>query len=561
MLDGQMMTFPLTITHILERARAIFPDAQVVTRRPDKSLITQSYRETYARCEKLGRALARLGVKKGDRVATFCWNHREHLELYLAVPAIGAVVHTLNLRLHPNEIAYIANHAKDKVVVVDRSLVPLFEKFRAQLETVEHVIVVADVPGEAAPPFLDYETLLANEAVGDPGVGFEPKPGSPFGRGAEASLGVDNENDAAMICYTSGTTGNPKGVVYSHRSTVLHALTGSMRDAIGLGSSDVMLPVVPMFHAAAWGMPYMAVLNGSKLVFPGPHLDPDSLLDLIASEGVTVAAGVPTIWNGILARLDAEPQRWNTKQVRTMVIGGAAAPPAMIDGFQSRHGLTVTHAWGMTETNPLGTLARVKPNVAARGEEAAASARASQGIPVPFVETRHVTDDGRLLPWDGLSMGELEVRGPWVARAYFGGEGADRFTADGWFKTGDIVTICADGYVRITDRSKDVIKSGGEWISSVALENALMSHPAVLEAAVFAGRHPKWDERPIAAIALKPGVSASNEELTSHLAAQFPKYWLPDHYVFVDQVPRNSTGKFMKAKLREQYGDVLMPKL
>ena len=553
MLDGQMMTFPLTITHLLERARAIFPDAQVVSRRPDKSLVIQSYRETYTRCEKLARALLRLGVKKGDRVATFSWNHREHLELYLGVPAIGAVIHTLNLRLHPSEITYIANHAKDKVVVVDKSLLPLFEKFRAQLETVEHVIVVADAPGPIEAPFLEYESLLAAEEAGDPGVGFGPRPGSPFV--------VGDENDAAMICYTSGTTGNPKGVVYSHRSTVLHALTGSMRDAIGLGSSDVMLPVVPMFHAAAWGMPYMAVLNGSKLVFPGPHLDPDSLLDLIASEGVTVAAGVPTIWNGILARLDAEPKRWATAQVRTMVIGGAAAPPAMIDGFQKRHGLTVTHAWGMTETNPLGTLARVKPNIAARGEEAAASVRASQGIPVPFVETRHVTDDGRELPWDGLSMGELEVRGPWVARAYFGNEGADRFTKDGWFKTGDIVTICADGYVRITDRSKDVIKSGGEWISSVALENALMSHPAVLEAAVFAGRHPKWDERPIAAVALKPGASAATDDLTQHLAAQFPKYWLPDHYVFVDQVPRNSTGKFLKSKLREQYGDVLMPKL
>jgi len=552
MLDGQMMGFPLTITHLLERARAIFPDSEVVTRRPDKSLLRQTNQETYARCERLARALLRLGVKKGDRVATFCWNHREHLELYLTVPAIGAVVHTLNLRLHPTELAYIANHAADSVVLVDRSLLPLFERFRADLTTVKHVIVVADGPGETAAPLLDYEALLAQEEASAPGAGFGPRPGSPFRHG--------DENDAAMICYTSGTTGNPKGVVYSHRSTVLHALAGSMRDAIGLGNSDVVLPVVPMFHAAAWGMPYMAVLNGSKLVFPGPHLDPDSLLDLIVGEKVTVAAGVPTIWNGILARLDAEPKRWDMSHVRTMVIGGAAAPPAMIEGFQARHGLAVTHAWGMTETNPLGTLARVKPTVAARGEAAAASARASQGIPVPFVETRHVTDDGRELPWDGLSMGELEVRGPWVARSYFGAEGADRFTSDGWFKTGDIVTICPDGYVRITDRSKDVIKSGGEWISSVALENALMAHPAVLEAAVFAGRHPKWDERPIAAVALKPSASATGDELGAHLAAQFPKYWLPDHYVFVDQVPRNSTGKFLKSKLRDEYGELLMPK-
>jgi fatty-acyl-CoA synthase len=302
----------------------------------------------------------------------------------------------------------------------------------------------------------------------------------------------------------------------------------------------------------------MAVLSGAKIVMPGPHLDPESVLELMAQEAVSVAAGVPTIWNGILAKLDAEPKRWDLARVRTMVIGGSAAPPAMIDGFRERHGLTVTHAWGMTETNPLGTVAHLTPGVLARGAEAVAAARASQGVPVPFVETRHVDDADRVLPWDGKTMGELQVRGPWVARSYLGGDGPDRFTSDGWFRTGDIVTIDPAGYVRITDRSKDVVKSGGEWISSVALENALMAHPAVLEAAVFAARHPKWDERPVAAIVFRQGRRATDEELNAMLLESFPKYWAIDKFIEVAEVPRNSTGKFLKTKLRELYGDVLV---
>lgn len=549
-MTGRMMDFPLTITHLLDRANAIFPDVEIVSRAPDKSLSRQSYRATYARAARLGAALRRLGMKPGDAVATLAWNHHRHLELYVGVPSVGAVVHILNLRLHPTELTYIANHANDRFLFVDRSLLPLLEKFRANLTTVQHFIVMPDAPGEVTAPFLDYEALLGAEA--------EPEGVDRAWAGDAAGFIRPDENAAQMICYTSGTTGNPKGVVYSHRSTILHAMAGSTRDAIGLGTADTVLPVVPMFHAAAWGMPYMAMLNGAKIVLPGPHLDPDSLLELMAAEKVTVAAGVPTIWNGILAKLDAEPKRWDLSAVRTMVIGGAAAPPAMIDGFRERHGLIVTHAWGMTETNPLGTLARVTPKVEARGAEAASHARASQGIPVPFVETRHVDDAGKVLAWDGRTMGELEVRGPWVAKSYFGDEGADRFTADGWFRTGDIVTIDADGYVRITDRSKDVVKSGGEWISSVALENALMAHPAILEAAVFAGRHAKWDERPLAAIVWKPGKSASHEELNAHLAASFPKFWCIDKYIEVPEVPRNSTGKFLKTKLRELYGDVLL---
>jgi fatty-acyl-CoA synthase len=327
---------------------------------------------------------------------------------------------------------------------------------------------------------------------------------------------------------------------------------------MGIAGDDVVLPVVPMFHAAAWGIPFAAIAAGSKLVFGGGHFDPVTLLDLMANEKVTFSGGVPTIWIGILAALDAEPKRWDLSAMRTMVIGGSAAPPALIDGFARRHGLEVTHAWGMTETNPLGTMARVKSHLRNGTPEELLATRASQGFAVAYVEQRHTDETGKVLAWDGETMGELEVRGPWVAKSYFGDEGKDRFTADGWFKTGDVVTIDDEGYVRITDRSKDVVKSGGEWISSVQLENALMSHAAVLEAAVFAARHPKWDERPVAAVVLRPGHTATEQDLARHLDGQFAKYWMPDRFLFVEQIPRTSTGKFLKSRLRELYGDVLV---
>ncbi len=528
-MHGRMMDEPLTLTHFLERAREQFPDRELVTRRPDRGLTRASMATFALRCGRLASALARLGVRPGDRVATLCWNHQQHLELYYAVPAMGAVCHTLNLRLHPSELAYIARHAEDKVVFVDRSLLPLYRKFAPDVRSIERTIVVDD----------DYEALLAAEP-------------------AEHVWPRLDERSAAMICYTSGTTGNPKGVVYSHRSTVLHAMTACMADTLAISEADVLLPVVPMFHAAAWGLPFAGVLAGSKIVFPGPHLDPISLLDLMAEERVTCAAGVPTIWIGLLAALDKEPGRWNLSSLRQMVIGGSAAPASMIDGFARRHGLRVTHAWGMTETNPLGTVAHVKQHLRGRSEDELLSVRASQGYAVPFVETRHVSDDGRTLPRDGTTMGELEVRGPWVAASYIGGEGQDRWTADGWFKTGDVVTIDADGYVRITDRAKDVIKSGGEWISSVALENALMGHPAVLEAAVFAGEHPRWGERPLAALVFKPGQSATEDELRTHLESRFAKLWIPDAFIPVEEIPRTSVGKFLKSKLREEHGKRLV---
>ncbi|AKQ63617.1 3-methylmercaptopropionyl-CoA ligase (DmdB) [Myxococcus hansupus] len=538
MLPGRMMDFPLTLSHLLERGRTFFPHSEIVSRNPDKSLHRYTYADFYERTCRLANALTRLGVKPGDRVATLSWNHYRHLEVYYGVPCMGAVVHTLNLRLHPNDLGYIARHAEDSVLVVDRSLLPLYEKFKDAVPGIRHVIVVPD-SGPAPEGTLDYEALLAAES---PRYDFPEL----------------DENSASMLCYTSGTTGNPKGVLYSHRSTVLHALACCMTDVTGMREVDAVLPVVPMFHAAAWGLVFDAVLTGAKLVFPGPHLDPPSLLDLMAAEKVTMAGGVPTIWIGILALLDQSPGKWDLSSMRSMLIGGSAAPPALIEGFRQRHGLEVVHAWGMTEMSPVGTMAKVKGPTRQAAPETQASARASQGFALPFVETRVAADDGTLLPWDGETMGELEVRGPWVASSYFSDEGADRFTKDGWFKTGDVVTIDKHGYVRICDRSKDVIKSGGEWISSVALENALMAHPAVLEAAVFAAKHPKWDERPLAAVALKEGQRVTKEELTTHLAGQFAKMWLPDDYVFVPQVPRTSTGKFLKTKLREEYGDHLM---
>ncbi len=539
MLSGRMMPFPLTLTHFVTRVQTLFKDREVVSRTADGMIVRSSYGEVAERSRRLGSALQAAGIRRGDRVASLCWNHQQHLELYLGVPCSGAVLHTLNLRLHPNELAYIARHAEDQLVFVDYSLVPLWLKIFPSVPSVRHVVLVPDgAPRPDLPGAIDYETFL-----------FEAPDKYEF-----PNL---DENDAAIVCYTSGTTGNPKGVVYSHRSTTLHTLVSCMTDTLGVSQNDTILPVVPMFHANAWGLPYTAVCVGSKLVFPGPKVDPISLLDLMASEKVTIAAGVPTIWLGILAQLDENPSKWDLSAIRSMVIGGAAAPPSMIAGFLERHRLTVTHAWGMTETNPLGTLARLKHHLETKSPDEKAAARASQGYAVPFVELRHVADDGSVLPWNGETMGELEVRGPWVARSYFGDEGNDRFTADGWFKTGDVVTIDAEGYVRITDRAKDVIKSGGEWISSVALENALMSHPSVLEAAVFAAPHAKWSERPVAAIVLKPNKTATEEELKSMLETRFAKFWVPDAFVFISQIPRTSTGKFLKTKLRADHQNIL----
>lgn len=529
-MQSTMMDFPLTLVHLLERAGSLFPREEIVTRLPDKSLHRYTYGDFYRRSRQLASALQKAGLQKGDRVATLSWNTYAHLEAYFGVPVAGGVLHPLNLRLHPSDIAYIINHAQDKILIVDDVLLKLYEAIKAQVK-LERVLVVP-LSGQPVPPGLEsYEDFLAS---GDPGFAYP-------------SL---DERDAAGMCYTSGTTGKPKGVVYSHRSIVLHSLGSALPDALNLASTDVLLPVVPMFHVLAWGLPFTGVMTGSKLVMPGPHLDAESLLDLYESEKVTKTAGVPTIWLGVLQALQKEPGRWKLEPME-MVVGGSAAPEAMIRAFD-RFGLKVLHAWGMTEMSPLGTTSRLKRHL--RGDaEVEYRYRAKQGVPTPLVEIRAVGEQGEV-PWDGQSLGELQVRGPWVAQSYYNlEEESDKWTPDGWFRTGDVVAIDPEGYIRIADRTKDLIKSGGEWISSIDLENALMAHPAVKEAAVIAIPDPKWDERPLAAIVLKEGASATPEELRAFLEPQFAKWWLPDAYVFVDEIPRTSTGKFLKSRLREQF--------
>jgi fatty-acyl-CoA synthase len=533
-----MMEYPLTLEHLFERAGRYFPTREIVSRRPDKSLVRSTYADFHARVQKLANALKRLGLEPGDRVATLAWNHGRHLEAYFAVPLAGGVLHTVNPRLSPIDLAYIVNDADDRFILVDDVLAPVWDRFRQECR-VRHAIVWTN-GGEAPPGMIDYESLIEPELP-------------------SFSVPRLEENQAAGLCYTSGTTGRPKGVLYSHRALVLHSLVVALPDALGISQADAVMPVVPMFHVNAWGLPFTCAMVGAKQVFPGPHLDPASLLDLVQRERVTLTGGVPTVWLGILDALDKNPKGWDTSSLRALIVGGSAAPQSMIEAFEKRHGLHILHAWGMTEMSPVGTVSRLKAHLRDAPEAERFRMRATQGLPVPFVDTR-VVADGNPVPPDGKSMGELHVRGPWIARSYYRNPAeADKFTMDGWFRTGDVVTVDPEGYVRITDRSKDLIKSGGEWISSVDLENALMGHPAVKEAAVVAVRHPKWDERPVACVVLREGARATEAELREYLEPKFAKFWLPDAFVFMDQIPRTAVGKFLKTELRARLKDTRLP--
>jgi fatty-acyl-CoA synthase len=536
MLNGLIMDYQLTIPVMLRRAEQMYYDRQVTTRLPNKSRHCYTYADMIDRTKRLSLALKRLGVENGDRVGTFSWNHYQHLEAYFGIPSCGGVLHTLNLRLHPNDLTYIAGHAGDKVVLVDDVLWPLFEKFKDQVPF-KHIVVIPTGGGPIPPGTLNYEELLAAE---DP---------------ARFDYPDLDERQAACMCYTSGTTGKPKGVLASHRAIVLHSVVNGLADTQGVCERDVVQAVVPMFHANAWGLPFACMMVGAKQVFPGPHLDPRSLLEQIEAERVTLTAGVPTIWLGILQILDENPQAFDLKSLRAMVVGGSAAPPSMIQGFQDRHNLNIVHAWGMTELCPMGTIANVPARLEDKCSKEKLAFRSKQGRPVPLVEVRGRNENG-LIPRDGQTMGELEVRGPWIASSYFEcPEGAASFTEDGWFRTGDIVAIFPDGSIQLQDRAKDVIKSGGEWISSVALENALMGHPAVAEAAVVPVEHPKWAERPLAVVVLKPNKQATPAELIEFLAPSFAKWWLPESVEFVAEIPRTSAGKFLKSALREKFRD------
>lgn len=533
-MRGLMMDFPLTLPTILERAGKLFGAVEIVSRRPDRSLHRCTYGELYRRARALAEALTKAGLERGDRVATLMWNHSAHLEAYFGVPVAGGVLHTLNLRLHPSEIAFIVNHAQDRFLLVDDVLLPVYESFRAQVKF-ERIIVVPFSGNPVTGGQENYEDWLSR-ASGD------------------FRYPQLEENEAAAMCFTSGTTGKPKGVVYSHRAIVLHSFAEAMIDTFGISQRDVLLPVAPMFHANAWGLPFTSVMVGAKLVLPGPNVDPESLLDLIERERVTIACGVPTVWIGVLDTLEKNPGRWKFPHGVRLPSGGTAPPEGLMRGLD-RHGLRIIHLWGMTETTPLGTTGQLKAHMDTWPEEKKYQVRTKQGWPAPFVELRVMRHEGEA-PWDGKTIGELEIRGPWVAASYYNApEEQDRWTADGWFRTGDVAGIDAEGYVKIADRAKDLVKSGGEWISSVDLENALMGHPAVKEAAVIGVPHPRWQERPLAVVVLKDGASAKPEELRAFLAQNFAKWQLPDAFVFEKQIPRTSVGKFLKTKLREQFAN------
>ena len=538
---GLMQDQPLSISSLIEFAARHHHDAQIVSRRVEGDIHRTTYREAAARARRVAAALDRLGLAFSDRVATLAWNGYRHYELYYGVAGSGRVLHTLNPRLAPEQVAWIANHAEDRVLCFDMTFLPIVKAVWRQCTTVKHWIALCDA--DALPADSGIAGLQSYEAW--------------IGRESETyAWPVFDERSAATLCYTSGTTGNPKGALYSHRSTVLHAYGGALPDSLGLSARDCILPVVPMFHVNAWGIPFNAAMTGAKLVFPGPALDGKSVYELLESERVTMAAGVPTVWLMLLNHVKQNGLRFS--HMRRTVIGGSACPPAMIKSFRDDYDVTVLHAWGMTEMSPIGTVCTLKLAQQTLDSEAQLAIMAKQGRAVYGVEMRIVGPDGQELPWDGQASGDLHVKGPWIISGYFKAEGGDPLV-DGWFPTGDVASIDADGFLQITDRSKDVIKSGGEWISSIDIENVAVAHPAVAMAACIALPHPKWDERPLLVVVKKPGADVTREQLLQFFEGKVAKWQVPDDVVFVEAIPLGATGKMQKNKLREQFKGHRLP--
>ena len=540
-MNGLMMQKQLLISSLIVHADRHHGDTEIVSRRVEGDVHRYTFRDCHRRARQLASALTSLGVNPSDRIGTLAWNGYRHLELYYGVSGTGAILHTINPRLHEDQVAYIANHAEDQYIFFDLTFLPLIKAVTDRCQTVKAFIVMTDrahMPKDAGiGNLLCYEDLIdAN---------------SP-----EFTWPTFDENMASSLCYTSGTTGNPKGALYSHRSTVLHTYATALPDSLDCSSRDTILPVVPMFHVNAWGLPYVACMVGAKLVFPGPWLDGKSLHDLFETEGVTMSAGVPTVWQGLLAHVEANDLKFST--TKRTVIGGSTCPPAMMNAFEDKYGVQVIHAWGMTELSPMGALGQLKGRHVNLDAVQRRALQAKQGRSLYGIDMKIVDEHGGELPRDGRTSGELRVRGPWVISAYFKGEGGDPLV-DGWFPTGDVATIDADGFMQITDRSKDVIKSGGEWIGSIDLENIAMAHPAVAIAACIGVRHPKWDERPLLVVQKKVGADVTREELLRFFNGKIAKWWTPDDVAFVDNIPLGATGKMLKNKLRETFRDYRLP--
>ncbi len=539
---GLMQNQPLLISSLIDFAERHHGDGEIVSRRVEGDLHRYHWRDVALRSRRVANALDALKLKFSDRVATLAWNGYRHLELYFGVSGSGRVLHTLNPRLHPEQIAWIANHAEDQVLCFDLSFLPIIQAVHAKCTTVKHWIALCDadkLPKDSGIPGLQsYEAWIGAQSDKYRWPEFD-------------------ENSASSMCYTSGTTGNPKAARYSHRSTILHAYAAALPDVMCLSARDSVLPVVPMFHVNAWGIPYSAALTGAKLVFPGPALDGKSIYELIEAERVTYAAGVPTIWQMLLGHMKPGGLKFST--LKRTVIGGSACPPAMITAFREEYGVEVLHAWGMTEMSPLGTLCTLKNKHLTMPESEQMKIRLKQGRAIYGMDMKIVGGDGQELPWDGKAYGDLLVRGPWILREYFKGEGGNPLVQDGWFPTGDVATIDPDGYMQITDRSKDVIKSGGEWISSIEVENIAVAHPAVAMAACIGMRHPKWDERPVVVVVRKPGAEVTREELLQFYEGKTAKWQIPDDVIFVEAIPLGATGKMLKTRLRETLKDYKLP--